>query len=47
MKGGDDDGVVSGNRAGWTQAQGCARHHHGRGESAEQAVWSRDRKSVV
>lgn len=31
MEGGDDGGVVSGNRAGWTQAQGCARNHHGRG----------------
>lgn len=41
MERGDDGGVVSGNRAGWTQAQGCARNHHGRGESAEQAVWSR------
>lgn len=33
MEGADDGGAVSGNHGGWTQAQGCARYHHGRGDS--------------
>lgn len=41
MERGDDGGVVTGNHAGWTPAQGFVRYHHGRGVSLEHAESSR------
>lgn len=46
MEGGDDEGAVTGNHAGGTQAQGRARFHHGRGDSVEHAATSEQTLSI-
>lgn len=53
MERGDDGGVVTGNHAGWTPAQGFVRYHHGRGGLAGArgvqqtlSIWRRLPRSV-